>query len=165
MATFRCATSASRRRNVRTVNGSCWGRPPDGVGGCGVDGGVDSGGVATSRPATNITGASCVKSSGGYEFIIPSLQVSGTERALATGYARNAEHNISPTLAVRENMALYLDISFPGRKAANVPYPSRHVIMSATSYPRGRTLRYKMETRPCKIRIRTSNLSITTSSI
>ena len=121
IATFRCATSASRRRNVRTVNGSCWGRPPDGVGGCGEDGGVDSGGVATSRPATNITGASCVKSSGGYEFIIPSLQVSGTERALATGYARNVEHNISPTLAGRENMALYLDISFP---RGNGPYPN-----------------------------------------
>src|SRR6267154_4324283 len=59
--------SASRRRMVSTVKGSWAGREIDG--GSDVEEG-SSGDEGTSRPATNITGASCTTSSGGYEFML-----------------------------------------------------------------------------------------------
>ena len=39
-------------------------------GGSDVEEGTGSGDGVTSRPATNITGASCTTSSGGYEFMV-----------------------------------------------------------------------------------------------
>jgi len=65
--------SASRRRLVSTVKGSWAGRESDG--GSDVEGGSGSGDGGTSRPATNITGASCTTSSGGYEFMLRGVVV------------------------------------------------------------------------------------------
>lgn len=65
--------SASRRRMVSTVKGSWAGRESNG--GSGVEEGTGSEDGGTSRPATNITGASCTTSSGGYEFILRSRVV------------------------------------------------------------------------------------------
>ena len=62
--------SASRRRMVSSVKGSWAGRERDG--GSDVEEGTGSGDGGTSRPATNITGASCTTSSGGYEFMLLS---------------------------------------------------------------------------------------------
>jgi hypothetical protein len=62
--------SASRRRMVSRVKGSWAGRESDGV--SDVEEGTGSGGGGTSRPATNITGASCTNNSGGYEFMLRS---------------------------------------------------------------------------------------------
>lgn len=61
--------SASRRRMVSTVKGSWAVRESDGSE---VEEGTGSGDGGTSRPATNITGASCTTSSGGYEFMLRS---------------------------------------------------------------------------------------------
>ena len=53
---------------VSTVKGSWAERESDG--GSDVEEGTGSGDEGTSRPATNITGASCTTSSGGYEFML-----------------------------------------------------------------------------------------------
>lgn len=55
---------------VSTVKGSWAGWESDG--GSDVEEGTGSGDEGTSRPATNITGASCTTSSGGYEFMLRS---------------------------------------------------------------------------------------------
>ena len=55
-----------------------WGRRVGGSEPGAVDG-TGSGTVGTSRPATNITGANCTNSSGGYEFIV--LHVRGASQA------------------------------------------------------------------------------------
>ena len=70
IATFLWPRSASRRRRVRTSNWSCrvCGAGEVGAGLAGVGGGL------ASSPATNMTGASCTSSSGGYEFITPSCR-------------------------------------------------------------------------------------------
>lgn len=52
---------------MSTVKGSWAGRECDGV--SDVEEGTGSEDEGASRPATNITGASCTTSSGGYEFM------------------------------------------------------------------------------------------------
>lgn len=77
---------------VSTVNGSWVGRESDG--GSDVEEGTGSGDEGTSRPATNITGASCTTSSGGYEFILRSSLSEDTE-------TRNSEESRAPKQHLR----------------------------------------------------------------
>ena len=75
--TWRSVPSVVRNLATSDANGS-WARGIEGdVGlmagkGAGVEGG-DAGDVGGLRPATNITGASCARSSRGYEFMVAEM--------------------------------------------------------------------------------------------
>jgi hypothetical protein len=77
--------SASRRRMVSRVKGSWAGRGSDDE--SDVEEGIGSSGGGTSRPATNITGASWTNNSGGYEFM---LQQWSSEEMKLLAYPRTA---------------------------------------------------------------------------
>jgi hypothetical protein len=99
--------SASRRRMVSTVKGSWAVRESDRSE---VEEGTGSGDGGTSRPATNITGASCTTSSGGYEFMLRSA-LSEARNGEVSGALRTSRPQAQTrTLSSNLNFLLHLKL-------------------------------------------------------